>query len=228
MISAADLDFRGYLRAPLEAKVTALGLWTKSTDVFGRRELLPELIAGEIYPGEAATERVEEHLEQLAASGFLTIYRAEGTVWLQLARPLKADTRGAADECPPPPVQELPRRSMAMGGAGVREQARERARARMQAEHGERQSEWGMWEQEQETRPEPPRRPMLLDAPPIGCPDHPRGAFKDCGPCGTARRRHDHWVAEQRYEDRLTDYEQRMAAYQSEPGPEVVDDDEPF
>lgn len=228
MISAADLEFRGYLRAPIDAKVTALGLWTKSTDVFGRRELLPELIAGEIFPGEAATELVAQHIEALASSGFLTIYRAEGTAWIQLARPLKADTRGAADECPPPPVQGLPRTSTAMGGAGERAGARERARERMRAEHGERTSEWGVWEQEQERRPAPPRRPMLLDAPPIGCPDHPRGKFADCGPCGTARKRHDHWVAEQRYEEQLTDYEERVAEHEQQQASEVIDDDEPF
>ncbi|MDN3309583.1 hypothetical protein QWJ90_01425 [Microbacterium oryzae] len=214
MISGADLEFRGYLRAPHEAKPTALGLWTKSTDVFGRRECVPELIAGEIYPGQDATDRVETHLLMLQESGFLTLYRADGSEWIQLVRPLKADTRGAPDDCPPPPVQDSPWDPMAMGGA--RERAAARAGERMRAEQGVRASQWATWADGQERRPEPPRRPLLLDAPPIGCPDHPNGRYQDCGPCGTARRRHDRWVAEARYGEKLTDYEQ------------AVGDDEPF
>ena len=208
MISARDLEFRGYLRAPMEARPTALGLWLH-TDVDGRRALVPELIAGDLYPGQAATELIVEHLLMLDESGFLTIYQAEGSDWIELARPLKADRRGASSECPPPPVRERPRTSMAVGGAG------ERARERVRAEEGERASAWAEWAGEQERAARPPARPLLLDAPPIGCPDHPHGRFADCGPCGTARRRHDRWVAQQRYEEQLTTHE-------------TGDDDEPF
>lgn len=181
--------------------------------MWGRRECDPELIAGELYPGRDSTAMVEEHLLMLAESGFLTLYRADGADWIQLLRPLKADTRGAADECPPPPVQERPRRSMAVGGA------RERAEARVLAEGAERTSAWAEWAGEQERALRPPARPLLLDAPPIGCPDHPHGAFENCGPCGTARRRHERWVAQQRYTEQLTKYGAET---------EVEDDDTPF
>lgn len=206
MISATDLEFPGYRKAPHESKPTAIGLWTRSTDVWGRRECDPELIAGELYPGRDATSMVEEHLLMLAESGFLVLYRVEGADWIQLLRPLKADTRGAPDDCPPPP-QEPPRRSVAVGGAGER----------VRAEAGERASAWAEWEQAQE-RTAPPARPLLLDAPPIGCPDHPSGRFADCGPCGTARRRHDRWVAQQRYTEQVERFEEQSH----------VDDDQPF
>lgn len=206
MISAADLEFPGYRKAPHESKPTALGLWTRSTDVWGRRECDPELIAGELYPGRDSTGMVEEHLLMLAESGFLVLYRADGSDWIQLLRPLKADTRGAADDCPPPPPQGGSRRSMAVGGA------RERAEERVRVEQAERSGEWAAWAGEQE-RTRQPRRPLLLDAPPIGCPDHPDGRFEDCGPCGTARRRHDKWVQQERYTQQLAEQE---------------DDDEPF
>ena len=62
-----------------------------------------------------------------------------------------------------------------------------------------------------------PRRPLLIDAPPLGCPEHPDGTFPDCGPCGTARRRHDRWVQQERYTQQVTDWERANG-----------DDDAPF
>ena len=116
---------------PDEAKLTAMGLWVH-TDVFGRRRLIPELIAADLYPGRAMTDSVTDHLLMLDEAGFLTIYRVEGIECIQLARPLKADRRGATTDCPEPP-QGLPWISMAVGGAGAsgRASARERARAQM-------------------------------------------------------------------------------------------------
>lgn len=210
-IAPSDLEFEGYMRAPDEAKPTAIGLWLH-TDVEGRRELVPELIAAAIYPGQAATERVVEHLLMLDESGFLMIYQAEGREWIELLRPLRSDVRNAPpSECPP--CRDISRHVVAVGGerAGAREgvrgsgdgSARARARERVRAEQAERESEWARWRREQERDVGPVGRPLLVDAPPIGCPEHPHGRFADCGPCGTARRRHDRWVAQQRYEDRI-------------------------
>ncbi len=195
-ITTRDLEFPGYLRAPHEAKTTALGLWLH-TDGLGRRQLVPELIAAAIYPGEAATERVIEHLLMLEESGFLEMYTVDGEEWIALRRPLGLDARLAWSYCPDPPIRERSRSFAAVGGA------RARARERMRDEDRERAGEWAEWREEQERTPLPPR-PRLLDAPPIGCPDHPNGRFEDCGKCGTARRQHDRWLAQQRYEDQLT------------------------
>ena len=213
-ISAEDMRWPGYLRAPHEAKPTAVGLWTTATDPLGRCELVPELIAAAIYPGQAATDTVIEHLLMLADSGFLTIYQDGESEWIALRRPLRVDARLASSDAPEPP-REHSREFAAVGGAG------ERAGARVRAEQGERASEWAVWAGEQETRTRLPKRPLLMDAPPLGCPDHPAGRFKDCGPCGTARRRHDRWVQEARYGEQMTEYEQAQ-------GDEEVWDDEPF
>jgi len=195
----------GYLRAPHEAKPTAVGLWTTATDPLGRCELVPELIAAAIYPGQAATDLVVDHLLMLADSGFLTIYPDGGAEWIALRRPLRVDARLASSDAPEPP-REHSRTFAAVGGAG------ERARARVQAESAERESEWARWRAEQERGPARPKRPLLLDAPPIGCPDHPHGRFEDCGPCGTARRQHDRWLAQERHTQQMTEYEQSQDA----------------
>lgn len=201
-ISAEDLQFPGYLRAPMAAKPTAIGLWLH-TDGLGRREMVPELLAAAIYPGEAATDMVIEHLLMLDESNFLDLYRdPSGREWITLIRPLKVDSRLAWSNCPEPPDREHSRRFAAVEGA------RERAGARVRAENAERAGQWATWADEHESKPAPPKRPLLLDAPPIGCPEHPFGRFKDCGPCGTARRRHDKWVQEARYGEQLTEYEQ--------------------
>lgn len=193
----------GYLRAPHEAKPTAVGLWTTATDPLGRCELVPELIAAAIYPGQAATDLVIDHLLMLADSGFLTIYEEQGSEWIALRRPLKVDARVASSDAPEPP-RDHSRTFAAVGGAG------ERARERVQAESAERESEWARWRAEQERGPRRPKRPLLLDAPPIGCPDHPHGRFEDCGPCGTARRQHDRWLSQERYTQQMTEHEQNQ------------------
>lgn len=215
-IETADLRWTGYLRSPHSARPTALGLWL-TTDGLGRCELVPELIAAAIYPGEAATELVIEHLLQLDDCGFLTIYTADDSEWIALRRPLKVDARLASSSCPPPPepIREPSRTFAAVGGA------RERARERVRAEGAERAGEWASWSGEQESTTRPPRRPLLLDAPPLGCPDHPHGRFEDCGPCGTARRRHDRWIQEQRYTEQVEKHEQAQEDAE-------VWDDEPF
>ena len=202
-ISAEDMRWPGYLRAPHDAKPTAVGLWTTATDPLGRCELVPELIAAAIYPGQAATELVIDHLLMLADSGFLTIYQEQGSEWIALRRPLRVDARLASSDAPEPP-REHSRSFVAVGGVG------ERARVSVQAENGERESEWARWRAEQEHGPKRPKRPLLLDAPPIGCPDHPHGRFEDCGPCGTARRQHDRFIAQERYTQQMTEYEQNQ------------------
>lgn len=117
-------------------------------------------------------------------------------------------------------------------GAGEREPRRgpeaskqERARAWVQAESAERSGRWAGWEGTQEHKPQPPRRPLLLDAPPIGCPDHPHGRFANCGPCGTARRRHDKFLAQERYTQEVEEY--LAATEDDEPDIDDHPDDDP-
>lgn len=215
-ITSRDLNSREYLRAPDTAKPTALGLWIH-TDPHGRRELIPELIAADIYPGRAATDLVVEHLLMLDEAGFLTIYQADGSEWISLNRPLRVDMRSVPPSLCPDPPHDKSRHVAAVGGAGASEQARERASAWVREEAAERASEWAAWEEAQERVPRRPSRPLLMDAPPLGCPEHPHGRFLDCGPCGTARRRHDRWLAERRYDEQM---EQYAAAMGDEPDSE--------
>lgn len=183
------------MKVPLEVQATGMKLWGYVDDE-GRTELRPDLIAAHVAPGRDATSMVEEHLVMLDDAGFLSMYEAAGTWWLQLARPLRTP-RPMPSECP----QEPSGRFLAVGGA------RERARAESES----RARGWAEWEREQE-RSRLPARPLLIDAPAIGCPEHPNGRFADCGPCGTARRRHDRWVAQQRYDEALKDYERERIA----------------
>jgi hypothetical protein len=203
----------GLLRAPKDARLTGIGLWGIVDDE-GRIELRADLIAGSIYPGDPSMtpEVIETHLLELDDAGFLTLYQVAGRSWVQLVSPL-ATQRPHPSTAPPPPSPSHPEVSgkfMAVGSVGdsVWERGwRERARERIEGEGAERATQWAEWESAQENDPRPPARPLLLDAPPIGCPEHPNGRFADCGPCGTARRRHDKWVAQQRYAEHMARYE---------------------
>lgn len=195
----------GLLRVPsYMARLTGMCLWGMVDDE-GRAELRPELIAGAAFPGDPAisASQVETWMLLLDEAGFLTIYSQAGATWFQLARPLITQ-RPSASEHPPPPIPESSGNFMAMGGAG------ERASARVRAEGAERAGQWAAWEAEQE-RTREPERPLLLDAPSIGCPEHPHNRFEmDCGACGTARRRHDLWMTEQRYAKRIEQFERGL------------------
>ncbi|QYF98922.1 hypothetical protein [Microbacterium sp. PAMC21962] len=76
---------------------------------------------------------------------------------------------------------------------GVSESARASGRARASA--GE------------QPRERPPRRPWFMDAPPIGCVDHPRGSRFPCGPCRTARLNHEMFMLQGRARAQLADWE---------------------
>ncbi len=194
------------MKVPLDVQATGMKLWGYVDDE-GRAELRPDLIAAHVAPGRDVMQTVEEHLVVLDDAGFLRMYEAAGLWWIELCRPLRTP-RPLASECPAP--QEPSGGFLAVGGA------RERAEARVRAEQAERSREWSEWEQAQDV-PRMPRRPLLIDAPPLGCPEHPDGTFPDCGPCGTARRRHDRWVQQERYTQQVTDWERSRGG-----------DDEPF
>ncbi len=185
------------------ARLTGMCLWGLVDDE-GRSELRPDLIAGAAFPGDPAitASEIETWMLMLDEVGFLTIYTSGGATWFALRRPLVTQ-RPTGSEHPAPPVPESSGGFVAMGGAG------ERARERVRVEGAERSGEWAAWEARQEGVA-PPERPLLLDAPPIGCPEHPHNRFTlDCGACGTARRRHDLWLTEQRYQKRLEQWERQ-------------------
>ncbi|MDF2991873.1 MAG: MPMin1 gp21 [Microbacterium sp.] len=216
MISASDLQTPEYLRVPDAAKPTALGLWLH-TDPMGRRAMDPESIAFDVYPTKnlaEATETVFEHLVMLIDAGFLTTYKADGQEWIRLLRPLKVDMRGVRILTPEPPAQDSPWTSVAMG----RGNASVRAEARVRAEDAARADAWAAVRGERGLPPTPPSRPLLLDAPPIGCDEHPQGQGPACGPCRTARMQRDEWLARRIYQEKVTRYVQEMDAYEQAAG----------
>lgn len=206
MINPQQWTSPGLLKAPKPARLTGMGLWGLVDDL-GRMEARAELIAGAVYPGDptVTVEMIETHLLMLDESGFLTIYQAQGRTWLQLADPLPVQ-RPSASECPDPP--NLSETDISGGLLDMeRERARERARAWVEAEDAEAESRWEQWGRERDGEMQKPERPLILDAPPIGCPEHPNGSFQACGPCGTARKQQEKFLARSRYERLVEEYE---------------------
>lgn len=217
-----DLQWSGFLRSPHEVKATAIGLWVYA-DGLGRTQLIPELIAAAIYPGEAATSMVEDHLLILDEVGFLKIYRADGDEWIQLLRPLKVDSRLAWSNAPEPPQYAVRERSRTFAIEG-RERAEAWAREQVRAGDVERDRAWQAAEDARRA-PVMPDRPFLLDAPPIGCPEHPAGHNQSCGPCRDARLNREVWVVRQRHTKTLANYFEHMQGGSDDLG---YVDEEPF
>lgn len=207
----SDWTTTSLMKVSLAARTTAL-LLTLAADDHGRAELRTDLLLATLYPKRSdpiTEDDLESHLLELDQAGFLTIYETDGQSMIALAEPPRVD-RPTASEYPPPPVKPSPhvaredsRKFVAVGGAGA---------------------EWAAWEDEQE-REGRPERPLVMDAPPIGCPDHPDGRFKNCGPCGTARRRHDRWLATRSYEVKLAHYEAETGAWQGVHGDDDYGDE---
>ncbi|MFC7431008.1 MULTISPECIES: hypothetical protein [unclassified Agrococcus] len=193
------------LRASAAARTTGFLLHFVADDQ-GRAEATPTLLLAALWPkrSDPLTEReIETHLLELAEVGFLTLYVEDGRSLLQITETLRIDRPSASDL----PAPREPSRSLsAVGGAG--EQAVQEPRMPEPSEG------WRAWRDEHERELRPPEVPLELQAPPIGCPEHPNGLFTDCGPCGTARRQRDLWMADalharrrQRYVASLEDEE---------------------
>lgn len=190
-----------------EARVTARALWLMS-DGSGRRRIDLDELAAKIYPYDdlaAARDAIALHILMLEDAGYLATYATEDGEWIQLRKAMPG-----------------PESSTAIGGE--RERARERAQERVRSERANTEHAWAdlrsQWSGE---RPDSPRPPASMKAPPLGCHDHPHGSLFPCGPCGTARRQYDAFLDAQRFEDKLADHE---FWNRSEGAPD--DDDQPF
>lgn len=162
------------------------------------------LIAATLDPDapESARDLVETHLLVLEESGFLSMTKGDHSWWIVLS---------------PPPAPPAPRgglkSSMAIGREEREEvsgeRARQRARERLRREDELATQRWTSEDDGQITRP---KRPAVLDAPPIGCPDHPNGSVTGaCGPCGTQRERRVEYLARERYQEQLELFEKGQA-----------------
>ncbi len=196
-IKPADLEWVGFRRAPVEVQGTALGLWLY-TDATGGIELDAQRIADLIRPGTPPSV-MEEHILMLEESGFLVIFPDRGTWWISLVRPLSVDMRKVDPSTLAPSFRDRPRPAVAMEREREGVSARERVEARVRGEDARRAWDWA----ERTAAREGPRReerPVLLDAPPLGCPEHPENiASVNCRACGVARNIRDEWVARERH-----------------------------
>ncbi|WP_119697025.1 hypothetical protein [Microbacterium halotolerans] len=218
------------LGLPVAAAPTALGLQALAGRL-GLLELDAERIGLRLYPGESVTtsaERVVLHVLMLEEAGFLLTWAQDGREWLRLLDGGGAPS--ARGRAPWGTVQDssVPAGPVAFSMAGEREReeararARERARARADEEERMREGRWAAWEAEYVRRkPARPSRPAVLEAPPMGCPDHPHGSLDPCGPCGTAMERRREFLARQKYTEQLAVFEEHL---EDEPW----DPDEPF
>lgn len=245
-ITPAHLTDPALLRAQPMTRLTAHALWM-AVDDFGGMEASPLSVMVACYPGEVVPlETVEEHLHELWETGFLTLYTASGRDWLELSHPLKVQRPTATSRPRPSGLRPIPEDSgkfLAVGGVGAGERGQApsgnawrasepwaSARERVLREPvGEPVEDWRSWREEAEREVRPPVRPLLLDAPPIGCPEHPYGRFANCGPCGTARKQHDLWVAKRRHGIAMEDFaEEQQATFDGpvfrDEGPQLYED----
>lgn len=208
------------LGLPAEAAATLVALRVIAHGA-GPILLQPEILAARIYPNlppDMAREVLILHVVMLEDAGYARSWIADGREWLLLTDPWEIPAQE-------PPSGPLPRPFSPAGeregeGARARESARERARAQVEAEERERVARWDQWYRDQaQPVSRRPARPSLLDAPPIGCPDHPHGHFEPCGPCGTAAARRREWLARNAYTEQLSIFEEQSG---------VLDDEEPW
>ena len=146
-------------------------------------------------PPSEASDRLVLHILLLEEAGRAVTWAQDGREWLAF---------------PPPPGGPFSRAGEREGEEErARARARERAREREHAEARAVSERWARWEREQTgAGPTRPQRPTLLDAPPLGCADHPWGSLEPCGPCGTAADRREEWLAKQKYIEELAIFEE--------------------
>ncbi|WP_218823006.1 hypothetical protein [Microbacterium sp. Yaish 1] len=205
------------LGLPLEAAPTALGL--RMLAGTSPMRLRPESIAAQLYPtmsATAATELVILHVVMLEEAGHARTWADESGEWLvMLPLPSEAPTVPlTAPSAPGPAFAPRPAFSPAGESERERERARARARERARARADAEAQEWATrWASQGPAQPvlSRPARPDLLNAPPIGCHEHPNGTTTvPCGPCGTAAAYRRQWLANRRYMEQLAIFEEQQ------------------
>lgn len=198
------------------AMVTARALWLMA-DHDGRLRIDVDRLAAKLFPFDepsVARDQVETHVLMLEDAGHLTTYATGEGEWLQLHRPVSEPDPAPPGPAPTPGIPGPDSTPSGREREGVR--AREsdrmsacesRARERVQAERDAATRAWAARREQRGPRAARPRRPASLDAPPMGCSEHPHGAPFPCGPCGSARREYDAFLDASRYETQLATWE---------------------
>lgn len=198
-----------------EAALTMVGL-QMLTYRMSPVPLDPEWLARTLFPAlpvSSTGDRVVLDVLALEEAGCVVTWAQDGREWVALApapaRPTEAPP--AAPHTHPAEHSEAPfspagEREREREQERRREHARARAREQMQEEEREQASRWE--QQYSTTSRRRPERPARLQAPPIGCPDHPHGSTNECGPCGTAWERRKTFLEMHRYEEQLALFEE--------------------
>lgn len=179
--------------------------------------LEPTWLSRQLYPSmpmAAAVDRVIVDVITLEDAGCVVTWASEDDQeWVALApAPLRpAEAPSAAPHRPSGATSSVPfsavgEREREREQERRREQARARAREQMEAEEREQAARWE--QQYSLTARRRPERPARLQAPPIGCPDHPHGSTDECGPCGTAWERRKTFLEQHKYEEQLALFEE--------------------
>lgn len=188
------------MELPAKTRLTGLGL-RHYVDDEGRGSARPALIRGQLWALDESVsdDIVEEHLVALEDAGYLSMYTVDGRTYLELEEWPSVD-RGQASRLPPPP----PRESLARHSRDPREDVANPSRGSRdilavvgeRGEEGERREGGGERAVGEEGAP-PPTPLSTVDEPSPFCSKHPAGTERPCGPCGTARKRHDRWLRAQ-------------------------------
>jgi hypothetical protein len=199
----------------VEAALTLVGLQLLTHQV-SPVPLDPEWLARQLFPAlptSSTADRVVLDVLALEEAGCVVTWAQNGREWVALAAPPAGPSEAPS---PAPHTHSAAPSAAPFSAVGEREREREqerrreqaRARAREQMEAEER-AQASRWEQQySQTARKRPERPARLQAPPIGCPDHPHGSTDECGPCGTAWERRKTFLEMHRYEEQLALFEE--------------------
>lgn len=195
---------------------TAAGLWTMA-DAVGRVPLDATLIASMLHsqldPPTTGRDLVETHLLLLEDAGFLSLAQGDRSWWIVMSPPLSATPLQGS---PAPRGRPYSSTAVEREKEGTRERESERERARERAwerVRDEDQAAAAKWAYRDRSAGvlRKPVRPLELDAPPLGCPDHPGGLVgRECGPCGTAADQRKLYLKRERYAEQMAEYEERL------------------
>lgn len=212
------------LGLPLEAAPTALGL--RMLAGASPIRLQAERIAAQLYPFlplPSTADLVTLHVLMLEEAGHVRTWADAAGEWLEVL-PLPPSAPTPPQDAPPTPGPHFaptPPFSPAGESERERERARARARERAQAQADAEAQEWAIrWASQGTAQPKlsRPARPDLLNAPPIGCHDHPNGTTESpCGPCGTAAAYRKQWLTQRRYTEQLAIFEEQQEHTDEEP-----------
>lgn len=170
-----DFTSEELLTLPAAVRATMTGLRMHADDQ-GRENANQRLLWSSIWPlsEEVTEEQIVDHLLELDAVGWLTIYSAGGRTYYQVDNWPKVD-HGKPSRLPPPPSRTI----------------RDTDREPFAAREGERAGE--------SERPEGAASRTDRDLGPSPfCTEHPDGINEPCRDCGTARLRHERFIAERR------------------------------